>query len=234
MATAAGHIGDPVSLATHAIALVEHLLMKRRARVVDPLIAALALALRKRFRSQAKWWQITGGFTGFADHRFDQRYGSLMEDAWQGGAAELGSPLARRQPRTAETMTDEIDRTTSERVSSVIRDAVERGLTRPQMERELRELFREWGSKLEDSRSSLIARNEIAAAYNGGLLAAAKASDKTMLKSWWADPDACDICLENVEDEPIALDEPFASGDDAPPAHPFCRCSLRIETAEES
>jgi len=42
---------------------------------------------------------------------------------------------------------------------------------------------------------------------------------------WSATGTACDICAVNDE-EIVEIGEPFDSGDDAPPAHPNCRCVL--------
>jgi hypothetical protein len=39
-------------------------------------------------------------------------------------------------------------------------------------------------------------------------------------------PDACDICQENADADPIEVDEDYPSGDDGPPFHPNCRCAV--------
>ena len=38
----------------------------------------------------------------------------------------------------------------------------------------------------------------------------------------------CIVCIANLEDGEIDMDEDFESGDDAPPAHPNCMCSLMV------
>jgi hypothetical protein len=42
----------------------------------------------------------------------------------------------------------------------------------------------------------------------------------------WLGLQACEICQANEDQGPIRLGDVFASGDDAPPAHPNCRCSI--------
>jgi len=44
--------------------------------------------------------------------------------------------------------------------------------------------------------------------------------------SWWAMDDACQTCLDNVDDAPRPYGVPFSSGDVSPPAHDHCRCEL--------
>jgi hypothetical protein len=66
-------------------------------------------------------------------------------------------------------------------------------------------------------------------AHNSGALDGyyqAQDAGVNIQKEWFADAEACDICLENVDAGPIDLDEVFPSGDDAPTAHPRCQCSI--------
>ena len=45
-------------------------------------------------------------------------------------------------------------------------------------------------------------------------------------KRWLAEADCCDVCSANQAAGAIDLDDTFPSGDDTPPGHPNCRCSL--------
>lgn len=89
----------------------------------------------------------------------------------------------------------------------------------------------------DDARAELIARTELMDAANQGALEAmSSAQDAGLLsanatKVWIASPDACDDCLD-LDDEEVALDDDFSSGDDAPPAHPNCRCSIGVGTGD--
>lgn len=83
------------------------------------------------------------------------------------------------------------------------------------------------------ARAMMIARTETQMASNKGALAGYKASGVVAMKQWvTADDDLVEEeCLANAEDGPgkdgvLALDEDYQSGDDAPPAHPNCRCVI--------
>jgi SPP1 gp7 family putative phage head morphogenesis protein len=83
------------------------------------------------------------------------------------------------------------------------------------------------------ARADTIARTEIMGALNEGALEAFdQAQEEGLLtgsatKTWIATPDelTCPIC-EPLDGETVPLDEEFSSGDDSPPAHPNCRCSI--------
>jgi hypothetical protein len=86
-------------------------------------------------------------------------------------------------------------------------------------------------------RAELIARTEITRANNeSGVLAAKEARDELglgMKKGWLADDDPCDLCQENADEGFIDLDDEFPSGDNAPPGHPRCECTLIYEVDED-
>ena len=58
------------------------------------------------------------------------------------------------------------------------------------------------------------------------------------MKEWTTAEDdlVSEDCEANGDQGPIGIDEAFDSGDDAPPAHPQCRCVLvgltELETAQ--
>lgn len=86
-------------------------------------------------------------------------------------------------------------------------------------------------------RAELIARTEITRANSYGSLSGYKAAQDAgvvIRKAWLPDDSACEICLDNEADGVIDLDEQFSSGDDAPPAHPNCECSIIPVTESES
>ena len=100
-------------------------------------------------------------------------------------------------------------------------------------------------SKLADNyafssdRAMVIARTETIRASNQGTLAGFKASGVVPQKLWTTaeDDKVSEDCEENGDQGPIDLDDDFASGDSAPPAHPACRCVLvgltQMETAQQ-
>ena len=80
-------------------------------------------------------------------------------------------------------------------------------------------------------RAATIAHTEAVRAFAGGRLgvAAEIGADR---KRWDATVGACEICAP-MDGEVVGLDESFSSGDDAPPAHPNCRCLVNILMPEE-
>lgn len=84
-----------------------------------------------------------------------------------------------------------------------------------------------------DDRAMTIARTETQMASNKGALAGYKASGVVAYKQWVTAEDDLveEECIANSEDGPgkdgvLPLDEDYQSGDDAPPAHPRCRCVI--------
>ena len=47
------------------------------------------------------------------------------------------------------------------------------------------------------------------------------------------DDTCCDDCEANEAAGLIDLDEAFPSGDDSPPAHPNCRCTVETRTVQD-
>lgn len=83
-------------------------------------------------------------------------------------------------------------------------------------------------------RSTMIARTEVAYAVEGSALQYAQAihdSGIAMEKRWLDADGACDDCVDIAAEDPVPVDEAFASGDDAPPAHPNCRCTVTYTPA---
>jgi hypothetical protein len=76
-------------------------------------------------------------------------------------------------------------------------------------------------------RAALIAGYELGNALGKGDLAAWKSSGVVIGKQWITADDeiVSDECNANAAQGVIPIDEAFQSGDDAPLAHPYCRCS---------
>jgi hypothetical protein len=79
-------------------------------------------------------------------------------------------------------------------------------------------------------RAELIAETEVRRANSqaalDGYTAARDDLGIEMMKEWLLGEAPCDICQGNADQGPIPLEEPFESGDDAPPGHPNCECAL--------
>lgn len=82
-----------------------------------------------------------------------------------------------------------------------------------------------WGK----SHAEGIAANETEAAANGGALAAYEAAGPGWGKRWAILAEACKVCRANAAEGVVAMGHVFASGHDAPPAHPRCRCRIVCE-----
>jgi hypothetical protein len=81
-------------------------------------------------------------------------------------------------------------------------------------------------------RAENIARNEIMDALNEGQSQAwRQAQDEGVLsdkatKEWILSEDACPLCEEAAQQEPVPISSEFRGGD--PPLHPRCRCTIGI------
>lgn len=114
--------------------------------------------------------------------------------------------------------------TTRDMIRQTIADGIENNLSTSEIGDALEEAY-----AFSDDRAQLIAATEITSANSQGALAGyqeAAAAGVNVQKSWLVLEDGCDICQENADAGPIDLDETFPSGDDAPGAHPNCRCVL--------
>lgn len=117
----------------------------------------------------------------------------------------------------------------------MIRDTIAKGIEENIGLREISKSLEE-NYAFSDERASLIAATEITTANSMGALAGykeAEAEGVKIKKSWLVLEDGCGICQENFYDGAIDLDETFSSGDDAPGAHPNCRCVLVPEVQED-
>ncbi|HUY97053.1 MAG TPA: phage minor head protein [Verrucomicrobiae bacterium] len=77
------------------------------------------------------------------------------------------------------------------------------------------------------ARARMIARTEVARAMETAALAQATAVHQRG-KAWQTQDDArvCALCGANESEGAIHITHAFASGDQAPPAHPLCRCTV--------
>lgn len=96
----------------------------------------------------------------------------------------------------------------------------------------------DYANRLLRQRATTIARTETIRSSNFGVSQGfIQAQGQGLLppeieRTWivTADGDVCPEC-EALDGEQVGLDESFSSGDDAPPAHPSCRCAVGIVEA---
>lgn len=131
------------------------------------------------------------------------------------------TPVWVPNPNAKWTISD----STREYIRADIEQAINEGWSTDKLKDTLSENY-----AFSDSRAETIARTEIAKADMEGNMAAYRASGVVMGKEWVlgneGDGIECDECMANAAQGPIDLNESFNSGDDAPPLHPNCRCTV--------
>jgi hypothetical protein len=119
-----------------------------------------------------------------------------------------------------------IDDTTQAKLADLLTAGLSDGLSYSQIASSITDAFADFGP----TRAEVIATYETGQAYEAGSKAVAldlRDSGTAMEKSWLTagDDRVSDDCEMNEGDGWIPVDEPHSSGDDAPLAHPRCRCT---------
>lgn len=129
---------------------------------------------------------------------------------------------------------DDVDpilaQTTREMLRSTIADGIKNNIGMPEIAKQIEENY-----AFSEERANVIASTEITSANSEGALHSyreAKEEGVKVKKSWLRLGDACPICVSNADAGPIDLEEAFPSGDQAPGAHPYCRCVLVPEVED--
>ena len=107
-------------------------------------------------------------------------------------------------------------------INDVLAKAVKEGWARDRLANELR-----GHAAFSPTRARTIARTETQKAFNVGNLRGYELSGVVEGKTWLvvgADP--CELCVANGAQEPVSIDQGFASGHDTPPAHSNCLCRV--------
>lgn len=160
----------------------------------------------------------------------DQTFDAAVEDA-RARAAELvgmswdddGNLIDN--PDADMAITD----TVRDSIRQAVADAIEAGDSPAQLAARIEGL-----GEFSADRAEMISRTEIIRSHAQGQLAALKSSGVVEEKGWSTaeDGDVCDDCEGNADAGAIDLDDDFPSGDDAPPAHPACKCAITAEFEE--
>lgn len=124
-------------------------------------------------------------------------------------------------PNAAYDITD----TMREDIASSIKKSLALGLTSDEAAAEIEDIVGD------PYRAERIANTEAVNAYNSGVKEYGDQTDAVGKE--WEDAGADDECASNSDQGPIPFDDDFDSGDDAPPAHPNCRCALRLVYSNE-
>ncbi|MBV8061465.1 MAG: phage portal protein [Alphaproteobacteria bacterium] len=112
---------------------------------------------------------------------------------------------------------------TRDMLKGIIASSIDEGATTDELADNLAESF-----GFSPERAQAIARTETRRADSAGQVAAYKESGVVQKKAWSTaqDDKVSDECLKNEAAGAIPLDDDFPSGEQAPPAHPACRCSV--------
>jgi phosphohistidine phosphatase SixA len=235
------------AVADGALELTENLRRASRAKVIDPLVAKLKRAVAGRFKKQAKAIKAAGldnwrSALHIRDANLSRMYAAATSIAYDAGAylaqAQLPKPReAKAKPalptlpgvdRTVTDLEDELDDTTQKQLGDTIDKSYAGDLTHAAVLGLVAAQFKEWAG----DRSDTVALNEVSEAYHGGAADFVndwRGGNGPVLKTWETEDDPCDDCQANADMEAIDSEAPFDSGDDEPPAHPNCRCSISYE-----
>ena len=152
-----------------------------------------------------------------------QRAMGINWDTWKPGnraAANLIKPsrgLSDLLDRRGVTIQG-VNRTTLDRIGTLLGRALARGETPTSVREELEDL-------LDDSELALtIAQTEMSSAVSVASRELYEESGAELVE--WIVADPCDLCQENADVSPIRIDDTFPSGDTEPPAHPNCVCDI--------
>lgn len=121
-----------------------------------------------------------------------------------------------------------ITETTREDIRDLVEKAFTEGMSPDDLSTAIEDLIDD------PDRADMIARTELADAQSEADLEAARESGVVSGKEWLiGDGDACPICEDNADAGVIGIDEDFPSGDEAPTAHPGCRCAVSFSVEGE-
>ncbi len=125
-------------------------------------------------------------------------------------------------------LTGDFSTTSINRLRDAVADAWDAGGSYNQIVQAIQDTFADFS----DRRAEMIAQTEVNDAYNAGRIYTAAAAGFDQ-KAWDPDGEACEICIGNVDEGWIGIDEEFSSGDLAPTAHPNCDCSIDFQKGVE-
>lgn len=196
-------------------------------QTTDDLIGGISLEEIKKLTTVAPDLETVGADGG---NRFLAELALPGRDDLFGQVNERAVAYARA--RAAELVTD-IDDVTRSRLKDIIAGGLADNVG---LDGIIDKVNADESGLFDEDRADLIARTEVAAANGNGSLEGMRLAQKAgvkLKKIWIPDDLACDECLDNGDAGPIDLDENFPTGDDAPPAHPNCRCDMASEIEEE-
>ena len=140
------------------------------------------------------------------------------------------NPIVQRYLQTdALTHVQAINETTRNLLRGALTQGIEAGEGVPELAARISKVF----ETAKTSRSTLIARNEVAEAYEFANRQAAIATGLNLLKQWLTSGSerVCPVCLP-MDGETTPLDQPYSNGLEPGAAHILCMCSEVYKTVE--
>ena len=133
--------------------------------------------------------------------------------------------------KTAGDLITQLEDSTRNMLRSTVEAAINNGWSSTELADALAD-----SQAFDDVRADRIASYELGSALEAGNLAGWQASGVVTGKQWVTAEDelVSDECQANADQGVIPLDAPFQSGDDAPLAHPYCRCSVVGVTEDDA
>ncbi len=175
-------------------------------------------------------------FQGAPDSAENYAFIEAISDAILGASATLAKELALGkiaapdiagmylQANSLTKLTGGLSQTSLNALRNAIADAWDAGGSFNQIIAAIQQTFDTFSTV----RAGMIAATEVADAYNFGRFQIASQNGMSE-KAWETESgDPCEICLDNEAEGYISIDSNFASGDDAPTAHPRCLCTLNF------
>jgi hypothetical protein len=194
--------------------------------VTEERLRDLIRAVEEQPWNTARQDELRAALEDLAQHANEEAVRHVMQAVGADNAATVasltqGNALASAwaTARVGNLIT-QVSQTTQDLVNELTANAIDSGLTNAELAARLDGAF-----LFGDDRALMIARTETQFAANHGSLGGYKASGVVEGKEWFGE-DPCEDCELNMEDGVIGLDEEFSSGDDCPPAHPNCKCSV--------
>ena len=182
-------------------------------------------------------------FHGPPESRDDIPLDALGHAVLTGTAFSVDNPRAVRfLDQHAARLVKGVDEGTRSTIRSIVRDGVASGRSSEKIGKDIAGRFHQMAVGRPqahiDSRAHGIAVTEMTFAYEQGqrdVAAHLEAAGVVTEKSWLtaADDRVDDLCEGNAIDGWIAFETAFSSGDDEPPAHPYCRCTALRRAASD-
>jgi hypothetical protein len=160
-----------------------------------------------------------------------EEWNDVIREVIKGAAASIASGVVVDdavsrwlRDNSLTKLTGDFSTTSINRLRDAVADAWDQGGSYNQIVKAIQDTFADFS----DKRAGTIAQTEVNDAYNRGRIYTAAAAGFDQ-KAWDPDGEACEICMANVDEGWIGIDEEFSSGDLAPTAHPNCDCSIDFQ-----